>query len=357
MIRIAAAALIILAFGFSAYTISTFIRNGGQTKSDSKPSANESSESPGDPHDFSAPLGLAESRQPIAVHQPVPVALNRGPEISEGFRGEVHALLFGKTRLEVTADWTPVSKGRDQLHSHLNALVYSWFTELRPARPRQTYSERDFSAFLPRSVEKVGQIWELDGGKIAEILKQFHPRPSMHLVATGRRAGPDGTFAILRAMSPDYLDIAFRIHAEFYLTPPDLPPGLVDAWYTPAFFSGSVVVNQRTGTVDYFRLALATDKALNVHLTVSSLRSGTEPHDIVRVERMELAGGDRSLEEKIPWVTALTFAEAEKRLAKIFYKSLEIDWMPVDRALVEARRQGRPIFALVSWGATDDQSC
>ena len=42
------------------------------------------------------------------------------------------------------------------------------------------------------------------------------------------------------------------------------------AWYTPAYFSGRVLVNRRTGTVDHFRLGLAGDKALNVHLTVEA---------------------------------------------------------------------------------------
>ena len=62
------------------------------------------------------------------------------------------------------------------------------------------------------------------------------------------------------------------------------------AWYTPAFFTGRLLVNTATGTVEYFRLELPTDKALNVHLTVDALGYTRQAHDIVRVERMELAG-------------------------------------------------------------------
>jgi hypothetical protein len=118
-------------------------------------------------------------------------------------------------------------------------------------------------------------------------------------------------------------------------------------------------VNKQTGTVDYFRLGLATDKALNVHLTVDASRMGYpgNAHDIVRVERMELTGGDGGLAEDIRWEAALTSAEANRRLAKVFFKSLETDWVPFDQVLAQARRQNRPIFAIVSWGATDDQSC
>jgi hypothetical protein len=291
--------------------------------------------------------------------RPEPVALNRGPEVLDGFRGDVHPLLHGHTQLEVTAQWAKVGEGRDKLHTHLNASVYAWFTELQPARPQQTYTERDFSPLLPATVGDVGQVWSLDLDKMAEILKQFHPHPLMHLVASGRRAGPDGAFALLRAVSPSYVDIVFRIHGEFYLTPSEGRFKDVDAWYSPAYFSGRVLVNKNTGTVDHFRLALPTDKMLNVHLTVDAARRGytSVARDIVRVERMELIGGDAELANHISWQKALSSDEANAQLAKVFYKWMDIDWTPIDQVLTHSRSQNRPIFALVSWGATDDQSC
>jgi hypothetical protein len=207
-------------------------------------------------------------------------------------------------------------------------------------------------------VGEVGQLWALDGERVAEFLKQFHPHASMHLVAPGRRAGPDGAFAILRAVSPTYLDIRFRIHAEFYLTPQDGRPN-PDAWYTPAYFSGRMLVNKQTGTVEHLHVGLPVDKALNVHLTLEGSAYGlaTQPHEIVRVERMELEGGDGSLVDKIPWTKSMTLAVADARLARVFYKFLEIDWAPFDQVLTRARSRGRPIFAIVSWGSTEDQSC
>jgi hypothetical protein len=292
-------------------------------------------------------------------HLPEPIAVNRGPEVLDGFRGDVHPLLFGRTRLEVTAQWTRIGKGRMDLERLVGPLLYSWFTDLHPAQPRRTYTERDFSAFLPDVVGPVGQLWSIDGEKVAEILKQFHRHPSMHLIAPGRRAGPDGAFAILRAVSPSYLDILFRVHAEFYLTPdnlsPELPP--VGTWYTPAYFWGRVLVNRQTGTIDHFRLALPTDKPLNVHLTVNRLFAAFIPRDIVRVERMELTSGDAGPANHIAWTNALTPAEALGRLAKVFYRHLQIDWVPFDQVLAQARSRGLPIFALVSWGATDDETC
>src|SRR5262245_5190340 len=160
----------------------------------------------GDSRDAAEPAG----RDVVRAGQPIPVALNRGPEVLDGFRGDVHPLLSGQTRLPVTARWTGIGKGRDQLHRDLHPRLYAWFTELRPTRPEQTYTERDFSAFLPKTVGEVGQLWALDPDRMAHFLRQFHPRPSMKLVAVGRRAGPDGAFAILRAVSASHLDIAFR---------------------------------------------------------------------------------------------------------------------------------------------------
>jgi hypothetical protein len=308
-----------------------------------------------------SPAKRQTKRDAAGTPQPIPVALNRGPEVHEGFRGDVHPLLFGRTRLEVTARWSPVGKGRDQMHRDLNPMIYAWFTELRPARPRQTYTERDLSAFLPQAIGDVGQVWALDPDKVVGILKQFHPRPSLHLVASGRRAGPDGAFAILRAVSPSYLDIVFRVHAEFYLTPDDWPADrpLIRAWYTPAYFAGRLLINRQKGTVEHFRLGLATDKALNVHLTVAIRGIGDtrQAHDSVRVEHMDLTGGDGRLAEGIPWNKALSLAEADSRLAKVFYKFLDIDWVPFDQVAAKARSLGRPVFAVVSWGSFDDQSC
>jgi hypothetical protein len=293
--------------------------------------------------------------------QPVAVATHRGADIRDGFRGERHPLLFGQTRLDVTATWTTIGKGRDQMHRDLNPTLYRWFSELAPAEPRRTYTERDLSAFLPHQVGEVGQTWALAPDKMVAILQQFHPRPSLQLVASGRRAGPNGAFALLRAVSPTHLDIVFRIHAEFYLTPEDWPANrpLIRAWYTPAYLAGRVLVNRTAGTVDYFRLALATEQALNVHLTVEAKGIGDtrQAHDIVRVEQMELTGGKAPSADEAAWAQALAPAEADRRLAQVFYKFLQIDWLPFDEVAERARGQDRPIFAVVSWGAFDDQSC
>ncbi len=290
-------------------------------------------------------------------YQPNPVALNRGPAVLDGFRGDVHPLLHGQTKLEVTAHWTPVGKGREKIHENVPEEVYRLFRDLRVAKERHTYTEREFSAFLPDELGSVGQIWSLDLDKVIGFLKQFHPNPSMHLVAKGRRAGPDGAFAVLRAVSPTHLDIVYRIHAEFDLTPKvsSSPTPLVGAWYTPSYFAGRVLVNRKTGTVDHFQLALPAEKSLNVHLTVAHPRGSNR--DIVRVGRMELIGGNSKTVDDINWVKEMHTAEAHRKLKTVFYKFMEIDWVPTEQALAVARERKKPIFAVVLWGALDDQSC
>jgi hypothetical protein len=318
---------------------------------------------PGPPPGSGPPTDRAE-REPDAaptagrVQAPIPVPANRSADVPDGFRGVVHPVLHGRTQLEVTAHWTPIEKG--QLKLEAPDEVLAWYTGLRPAVPRATYTARDFSAFLPEALGAVGQVWALDPDRVKPFLAQFHPRPLAHQAAAGRRAGPDGAFALLRAVSPSHAEIVFRVHAEFLITPNvagDL--GLVYARLTPAYFQGRLVINKTRGTVEHFQLALPTDKARNAFLTVNPSLLGNPKlgHDIIRVERMELSGGDGRPADNLSWAESLPRDEAGRRLARVFYKFEEIDWVPADRALARAREKGRPIFAIVSWGSTEDQSC
>src|SRR5689334_6436490 len=98
--RVAPALSVILALCCLAYLVSNLVRERERTVREPSPRADLL------PEEFRA------GREPGAQHQPLPVALNRGPEVLDGFRGDVHPLLHGRTRLEVTAHWTPVGKGQ-----------------------------------------------------------------------------------------------------------------------------------------------------------------------------------------------------------------------------------------------------
>ena len=45
------------------------------------------------------------------------------------------------------------------------------------------------------------------------------------------------------------------------------------------------------------------------------------------------------------------------RLARRFYAFAAVPWLPFDRAVQRARRLGRPLHAVVLFGALDDESC
>jgi hypothetical protein len=294
----------------------------------------------------------------------IPVANNRGPEVVDGFRGEVHPILFGETRLELTAHWSPIGKRRKNVKQQLPDEIHQMFLGLSVVKLRHTYTERDFSAFLPPEIKQVGQMWSIDTEKIVPFLKQFHLNPKMSSTANGRMAGPDGAFAVLRSISPSHLDLFFRVHADIQLAR--------NVWYTPACFLGRMLINRHTGTVEYFQMGIPTDRTLNVHLTAMAVSDGSAPdanreikagddvmtrRDIVHVEQMELMSGNGKYLDELQWVDQIEIPQAKHVLRKIFYKFMEIEWVPFQEAIAEARRIKKPIFAVVMWGSLDDQSC
>lgn len=289
-----------------------------------------------------------------------PVQTNLGSEIAGGFQGDVHPALHGQTTLTLTADWAPVGNG-NYASEMMPPEMCAYIVTLKPAIPQQDYSERDFSGFLPKELNAAGQAWTLDPERLLKFLRQFQSAASLNLVAQGRRFGPDGAFAVLRGVSPAHYDIAFRVHAEFDVTPANwtaLIPGPDKVWYTPSYFSGRMIVNRQSGTVDYFRMGLATDTTLNVHITAAINQRTMDSHDIVRVDRMELVGGNTALaNQEIPWSEELTDEAVYRQLQRAFYKFAEINWLPFEQVQAAARENNKPIFAMVLWGNLDDQSC
>lgn len=285
----------------------------------------------------------------------MPVANNRAPEVSDGFRGDVHPLLHGHAQTEVRAYWEPANV--DYMDSRAPFKLRRLYMDVSEAVPSKSYSERDFSGFLPpENVNAAGQFWVIDPEKAAVFLKQFHPAVSTHSASVGRRPGPDGAFAVLRGVSSSHLDIVFRIHAEFDLLPEGSTIPVLKAWYSPACFLGRLLVNRKAGAVEYFRIAVPTDKTTNVHATVW-VGNGAHAHNISRVERMELIGGSPQGLEGIQFTDQIELASAHEKLAKLFYKFKDINFLPFDRTLASARAQKKPILAVLIFGPLEDQSC
>jgi hypothetical protein len=278
---------------------------------------------------------------------PQPVAAHRSQETAAGYRGEVHPLLQRQAPLTVTAAWSPIEPGRALDFGFFPERFYSPFLDLEPAQLRREVDARLLSGLLPHDVEKVGQVWSLDSPRVREILSQFHSSASTELAAPGRRAGPNGAFGVVRALSPTHADLMLRVHAEFPLER--------DAYVTPSSFMGRLILNRQAETVEYFRLSVPHDKALNTTLTV---RLETEALiDIVNVESMELTAGDPQAAEQVEWSEALEPAVAEKILKQHFYRFVDIDWVPPEQAVAKAQELDKPIMAVVLWGNLDEQNC
>jgi hypothetical protein len=286
---------------------------------------------------------------------PVSVPNNRGPEIVDGFSGEVHPLLHRPAQTEVSASW--LGSTSDILGPQAPLELRQLYINVKPAVPTYSYSERDFSAFLPpENVSTVGKAWAVDIDAATVFLKQFHPSVSTHYGSVGRRPGPDGTYALLRGLSPSHVDVVFRVHAQFDLLPPSSDIPALNAWYTPAYFLGRLVVNRQAGTVEYFRLAVPTENPTNLHVTWWS-KFGGHAHTTHRVDRMELVGGSDEGLDGIRWTDEIDLVKANDMLATIYYKHKNIHFVPFEQTLATAKAQKKPILAVVQLGALDDQSC
>lgn len=219
----------------------------------------------------------------------------------------------------------------------------------KPLHPLRDYCTADFQVFLPPSPTNVGDVWDLDPEGLLPFLHQFHPGATMdfRIYSTKRGTygskGKKGAKACLRALSPKYAEITFRIHALFVLNGPD-------ACFMPAQFAGRLVIDRSESNVITFSFALPSRNS-NVDINAFGVA------DIGFVPRMELFAISESLADEISWESAITEAESEKKLKSAFYKFAKIEWTPIEDTVELAKETNRPIHALVLFGTLDDESC
>ena len=257
--------------------------------------------------------------------------------------------------IQVDAYWAPIADAA--LNSPKHAAL---FNNLSPVHSSQEYGTDAFSVFFPKESFTVGHLWKLDVKNIIPFLRQFHPGATaeMHnnpgtefvleffgltLFRSGRFES-EGAYACLRAVSPTYAEIVFRIHAEFLL---DSEAG---AYFTPAQFTGRLILNRKDGTIREFWLHLPP-RNTNVDINAYGLA------DIVFVPRMELVGRNPEDQHDIVWKTAITEKEAKNLLEAAFYKFSEIERYPIEDVVTQAQTKKRPIHVVLTWGAFDDESC
>lgn len=270
-------------------------------------------------------------------------------------------VLSSTAGVQVQAHWEPIADATYNLHQptqeqfdRLKARLpepvnMEWEQALelfnpKPAHPLKKYSQTDFQVFLPPSTANVGDIWELDPKGILPFLCQFHSGATTEItVSSHRTPKSDGAKACLRAISPNYVEIVFRIHAQFVLDASGIR-------LLPSQFAGRLVLNRKERAVVEFSLALPSR---NSNVDVNAFRVA----DMAFIPRMELATLSSTPVREIAWETAITEEEARKKLATAFYKFAKIEWVPIADAVELAKVTNRPIHALVLFGALDDESC
>lgn len=267
-------------------------------------------------------------------------------------RMDLNDVLQRSTSVQVEAHWEPIEDSSFNLHKEFPE--HAELFDLSPDYPFKEYESDAFKAFFPSSSVAVGDVWELDSGGVVLFLRQFHPGATTALFQ-----GKEGAFACLRALSAEYAEITFRIHADFALSSiayeewrraNSLKEDEGKARFIPSQFAGRLVVNLKERTVRAFSLALPPRNS-NVDINASG------GADMVFVPRMELLATDVDDQGEIAWDISITEGEARRVLELKFYKFAEIEWRPVEEAVELGKATHRPIHAILVWGALDDESC
>ena len=265
-----------------------------------------------------------------------------------------------KATLQVNAHWDPIADSSLDLPNH-SPKHAALLNDLSPAYPSQAYKADAFTVFFPNRSVSVGDLWELDAKEIIPFLRQFHPGataeisrnpgskffvPLFNFTLTFSKVGleSEGAYACLRALSSSYAEIVFRIHADFLL---DRDAG---AYFTPAQFTGRLILNRSNGAIREFWLYLPPRNS-----NVDFFAFGGA--DMLFVPRMELIGRHTDDKNKIVWETTITEAAAKTALKQAFYKSAQIETFPIEEIVAEAQAKNRPIHLLLTWGVFDDESC
>ena len=263
---------------------------------------------------------------------------------------DLRNVLSTSATVPVQAHWDPIentthnlpwateekfNRSKAQWQTPVDITWEEWLTLFNPgpAHPLKNYSTTDFQVFLPPSTANVGDVWDLEPERILPFLHQLHPG------ATQQAAK-----ACLRAISSEYADIVFRIHARFTLN------AAIDAYFRPAQLTGNLIINRHTQTICQWTLSLP-NRSSNVDM--GAFRS----RDIGFVPRMELCSVSKTQPESIAWETAITEEDVEKKFQNAFYKCFEIEWTPIEDAVDRAKALNRPIHAVLLFGVLDDESC
>ena len=225
-----------------------------------------------------------------------------------------------------------------------NFKQWDELVNLRVAEPEKQHPASVFQAFLPKNPVSVGDLWVPDMIGIVNLFKQLHPNPNFFLHIN---AGDSfGLWACLRGYNDQYADIVFRIHAEFKLK---------DGWFTPSQFTGHLVIDRKKEKVAFFEMYVPKSV---INFDVNWKRdTGDMVTSTGFCSKMELRAGTQDLLENVEFTASITQAAAERALILRFYKSQQINWVPLAQVLEIAQAQQKPIHVISVDGPLVDEAC
>ena len=225
-----------------------------------------------------------------------------------------------------------------------NFKQWDELVNLRVAEPEKQHPASVFQAFLPKNPVSVGDLWVPDMIGIVNLFKQLHPNPNFFLHIN---AGDSfGLWACLRGYNDQYADIVFRIHAEFKLK---------DGWFTPSQFTGHLVIDRNKKKVAFFEMYVPKS-VINFDVNWKRDKGGMVTSTGF-CPKMELRAGTQDLLENVEFTASIAQAAAERALILRFYKSQQINWVPLAQVLEIARAQQKPIHVISVDGPLVDEAC
>ncbi|MDE0636368.1 MAG: hypothetical protein OXI43_11025 [Candidatus Poribacteria bacterium] len=247
--------------------------------------------------------------------------------------------LNGDEEVLVTGCIAPIEYTQRNYHVDWDELA-----NFRVAEPEKQYPASIFQAFLPSGSVSVGECWQIEEEGALTLLRQLSPNPQLELDVAG--ADSYGLWACLRAYNDAFAEILFRIHAEFVLE---------KGWFAPSQFAGHLVIDRLEKKVASFKMHVP-DATLNFDARWT-IRDGLCGADIGFCPQMELCAGEQDVLQDAKFTVAITQEEALHTLMLCFYKSAQINWVPLEKALELAPLLQKPIHAISSGGPLADESC
>ena len=240
--------------------------------------------------------------------------------------------LGGEAEVNVKGFIAPIEYTQYNYHVEWDELA-----NLRVAEPEKQYPTSVFQAFLPSEAVSVGECWQIKEG-VLELLRQLHPNPRLDLdINNGDSLG---LWACLRAYNDEFVDIVFRVHAEFVIG---------SGRFTPSQFAGHLIIDRSKEEITFFQMHVPNG-TLNFDAYWNTVGS-----DIGYCPQMELCTG--TLPHDVEFTASITQEEAERALISCFYKFQQINWVSLEEALELAPAEQKPIHAVSLDGPLFDESC